>query len=109
MRKILILVVILCSLIAYAGNKTLKDGTLVFWSETTKVIQYNSYRVYVTLDKPSSQNVFGSVTLIDRLSGKAISGDNNLFIPAGETRGYVDFSGLENGYSYNISVKINNN
>lgn len=109
MKKIIIFIVVSCAVIAYAGNKQLKDGTLIFWDDTTEVIQYNSYRVEVRLYEPSAQNVFGSVTLEDRVSGKVYRGDNNLFISAGEKRGYVDFSGLKNGYRYSVRVKINNN
>lgn len=106
MKRLILLFSVILAVSAYCGNKTLKDKTYIYWDDSTETIQYNSYRVYVKMTDTSNQNVFGGVYLYDT-NGKCV-GDKNLFIPAGEMSGYVDFEGLSNGIRYRIKVKINN-
>ena len=106
MKKILSILLLFSALIAFAGTKKLSDGTLVFWSDKTEVVKHGCYRVEVKLAEPAKQNIIGSVTLEG--FGNVYPPDNNLFIPAGEMKGYVDFSNLYNGYRYNVRVTIKN-
>ncbi|MBD5296587.1 MAG: hypothetical protein K2G08_09950 [Paramuribaculum sp.] len=106
MKKILSILLLFSALIAFAGTKKLSDGTIVFWPEKTEVVKYGCCRVEVKLTEPSSQNILGSVKL--ECFGKTFMPDNNLFIPAGEMKGYVDFSNLDDGCSYKIRVTLKN-
>lgn len=100
MKKILIILSMLIALNVYAGSKKLRNGAVAMWQDQTEVIQYNSYRVVISLSDKCDYNVYGSVSL----GGQS----KNFFIHAGETSGYVDFGGLENGRRYSVSVQINN-
>lgn len=106
MKRILLILSVILAFSAFAGQKNLKDGTSVYWDDSTTTINYNSYRVTVHLTKATNQNVFGSVILYD-CNGKR-AGDKNLFISAGEKSANVDFDGLNNGVRYQIQVTINN-
>ncbi len=106
MKRLIYILIILNAVAAFAGVKSLSGGQIVFWEDKTEVIKYNTYRVEVRLNEPSKENIIGSVTL--DCFGSVYHPDNNLFIPAGELKGYVDFSNLENGYRYNVRVVIRN-
>jgi len=102
MKKILIILTALLSfnINVYAGQKALKGGAVACWQDTTGVIQYNSYRVVITLTDRCDFNVYGDVYV----GGQS----KTFFINAGEKSGYVDFDGLENGRRYSINVNVRN-
>lgn len=101
MKKLLLFVVsmFLC-IAAFAGQKKLSNGEVVFWENQTSVIEYNSYRVEVSLTGKCDFNVWGEVSL----GGQSKS----FMIRAGETKANVDFENLDNGRRYSISVTVKN-
>lgn len=101
MKKIVIaLLSILICVVAFAGTKRLSNGEAIYWQDQTPVIEYNSYRVELSLTGKCDFNVWGEVS---------VGGQSKSFmIRAGETSGYVDFENLDNGRRYSISVRVNN-
>ena len=101
MKKLLIFVLSMSLCIAaFAGQKKLSNGEVVFWENQTSVIEYNSYRVEVILTGKCDFNVWGEVSL---------GGQSKPFmIRAGETKANVDFEKLDNGRRYSISVTVKN-
>jgi len=100
MKKILIILSVLIAFNVYAGSKKLPNGVVAMWQDQTEVIRYNSCRIEIRLSEKCDYNVYGSISL----GGQS----RNFFINAGETSGYVDFEGLENGRRYFVNVQINN-
>lgn len=101
MKKIIIaLLSVLICVAAFAGTKKLSNGEVLFWDDQTEVVNYNCYRVDLSLTGVCDFNVWGEVTL----GGQSKS----FMIRAGETKGYVDFENLENGRRYSVSVRVNN-
>ncbi len=104
MKKIILTLLVLFSISAYAGQKKLNNGSVAFWDDVTEVIQYNSYRVNITLTDKCDFDVWGTVYLKGTYGEKQA----NFIIPAGSTQGYADFEGLKNDTRYRISVSIRN-
>ena len=101
MKKLIIaLLTISICIAAFAGQKKLSNGAVVFWDDQTELIQYNSYRVEIKLTDKCDFNVWGEV----RVGGQS----KPFMISAGEKRGYVDFENLENGRRYSIDVTVKN-
>lgn len=106
MKKNILFIALLCfSIVTNAGSIRLKNGVSAYWEDFTEVIRYNSYRVEVRLTDFYDENVWGDVALISS-NGDVIHG--NLFIRAGELKGYVDFEGLNNNARYSVRIRLNN-
>lgn len=99
-RIIIALLSVLICVVAFAGSKRLPNGESIFWQDQTERIEWNSYRVELSLSGKCDFNVWGEVSL----GGQSKS----FMIRAGETKGYVDFENLENGRRYSVSVSVNN-
>ena len=101
MKKLLLLLVAISTcMVAFAGRKNLPNGKVVYWSDQTQVIQYNSCRVEIRITGECDFNVWGEVKLGDQRKP--------FMIYAGETKANIDFDNLDNGRRYNISVTVKN-
>ena len=100
MSRLLFTFLLAClSLSSFAGSKKLTKDVIVFWSDRTEPIEYNSYAVKIKLSGPVNFNVTGKVYCDDQ--------SKPIYIEAGKTHQTIYFDNLSNQRGYDIIVKLN--